>query len=76
MLSKQQEFQKQVISEVKPKGKTFRFILKKVLPWLFENMPKIIAIWKTLKDKPDQPPVIMGGDDEKEPDPGTHPPAP
>lgn len=74
MLTKQQEFQKKVISDVKPKGKTFRFILKKVLPWLFEHMDDIIAIWKKLKDKPDV--VAKGGDDPKDPDPGTTPPAP
>lgn len=44
-------------------------------PDLVKLVLEILRVWKKHKENPD-PPVIMGGDDPKDPDPGTHPPAP
>lgn len=44
-----------------------------LFPQLLKTVLELVEIWKERKKKPS---VIMGGDDPKEPDPGTTPPAP
>lgn len=70
---------KEVKSEIKdilgPKkgGKLIAILM--LAPDLVKLVLEILRVWKEHKEKP-QPPVIMGGDDPKDPDPGSHPPAP